>query len=82
MVGLLEPLGVKKTFSFFSGADLQPLAAQGIPTLGVWHPLEHYFDVHHSKDDTVDRVKPGDLAQSSRVLAALGYVLADMPGTL
>lgn len=82
VVALLKPLGVKKALSFFSGADLQPLVALGVPTLGVFHWPEHYFDVHHSKNDTVERVKAEDLAQSSQAMASLGYLLADMEDTL
>ncbi|MFI5309483.1 MAG: M20/M25/M40 family metallo-hydrolase, partial [Polyangiales bacterium] len=66
----------------FSGADLEPLRAAGVPGIGVLHDTAHYFDVHHSDADTLDKVSSAELDQSVAVLALTAYVLADMPETL
>ena len=38
-----------------------------------------YFVVHHTEADTVDRIDPTDLARHVAALAAMTYVVADMP---
>ena len=38
-----------------------------------------YFVVHHTEADTVDRIDPVDLARHVAALAAMTYVVADMP---
>ena len=41
-----------------------------------------YFDIHHTANDTLDKVEPLNLKKATAMLAVLGYVLADMPGRL
>jgi hypothetical protein len=43
---------------------------------------EHYFDWHHTEADTLDKVDPDNFRRSMTLLAVMGFVLADMPGTL
>jgi hypothetical protein len=38
-----------------------------------------YFDYHHSHADTLDKVDPRELSQCVAVMAAVSYVIADMP---
>ena len=38
-----------------------------------------YFLVHHTEADTVDSIDPADLARHVAALAAMTYVVADMP---
>jgi hypothetical protein len=65
------------------GADLAPLAQKrGLPTVHLWQDPTHYFDVHHSAADTLDRIDPVALAQSSAATAWLTWALADAPGAL
>jgi Iap family predicted aminopeptidase len=64
------------------GADLEPLAAQHVPMLSIHQDGTHYFDVHHSAADTLDKVDPQALASSAGALAWLTYALAEAPFTL
>jgi hypothetical protein len=41
-----------------------------------------YFDWHHTPGDTLDKVDPHDLAQATAAMAAMAFVLADMPDVL
>jgi hypothetical protein len=41
-----------------------------------------YFDVHHSAEDTVDRIDPAHLAQVTAATAVVAYVAAESPATL
>ncbi len=64
------------------GADIGPLMADGVPGLGLRTVGDHYFDWHHTKADTLDKVDPDNLRRAMGLLAVMGFVLADMPGTL
>jgi hypothetical protein len=48
------------------GADIAPLLNDGVPGLAVRTIATHYFDYHHSRADTVDKVKPEDLRAKHR----------------
>jgi Zn-dependent M28 family amino/carboxypeptidase len=43
---------------------------------------EHYFDYHHTEADTLDKVDPSELQRDAAAMAALAWLLAEMPGTL
>jgi len=73
----LHPEGVVSAEPGFAGADVAPLIALGVTGIGMRHELEHYFDVHHSANDTLDRIDPAALAQSVAVMASVVYALAD-----
>lgn len=64
------------------GADIAPLLRDGVPGLAVRTIATHYFDYHHSRADTVDKVKLEDLRGNIAAMAVMAYVLADMPETL
>jgi carboxypeptidase Q len=72
--GVIQPGG--------GGADIAPLLRDGVPGLAVRTVATHYFDYHHSRADTVDKVKPDDLRANIAAMAVMAYVLADMPETL
>ena len=57
------------------GADLSRL--RDVPKALVQQDLMRYFDVHHSADDTLDRVDRRQLAQATAVWAAFTYLAAD-----
>ena len=79
---LLARLGATRMTASFSGADISPLKAAGVPLLGHDVDMSRYFDIHHTHADTVDKVDPVDLQKNAAVLAVTAYVLADMPGRL
>ena len=64
------------------GADISPLTRDGVPALSLDTVGEHYFDWHHTRADTLDKVDPDDLRRATGMLAVMGYVLADMPDRL
>ena len=65
------------------GADLHGLARKhGLPTVHLFQDSTHYFDVHHSAADTLDKIDPVALAQSAAATAWLTWSLADAAGTL
>ena len=64
------------------GADISPLTRDGVPGLSLDTVGEHYFDWHHTRADTIDKVDPADLRRAVGLLAVMSYVLADMPERL
>ena len=64
------------------GADIAPLLHDGVPGFAVRTVATHYFEYHHSRADTVDKVKLEDLRGNIAAMAVMAYVLADMPETL
>ncbi|MDY7226484.1 M20/M25/M40 family metallo-hydrolase [Hyalangium rubrum] len=64
------------------GADLTPLLPARVPFFGVRQDGTHYFDVHHTHADTLDKVEPEALAKSTAAVAWMAYVMAEMPGVL
>jgi hypothetical protein len=64
------------------GADIGPLMDEGVPGLGLRTVGEHYFDWHHTEADTLDKVDPDNFRRAIALLAVMGFVLADMEGTL
>ena len=53
---LLGPLGMGKIRAGGSGADIGPSVAEGVPGLGVRHDMTRYFDIHHTRADTFDKI--------------------------
>ena len=63
--------------SLFSGSDFSGIEAGGVPSFSFRPDVTHYFDVHHSADDTLDQVDRAGLDQSVAAWAALVYLIAD-----
>ncbi len=62
------------------GPDVGPLAAKG----GAWAWLAQdgsdYFDLHHTADDTLDKIEPKALAQNVAAYAVFAYLAAEADG--
>lgn len=59
------------------GADVAGLKRLGTPVVEFQQDASRYFDLHHSADDTLDKVDPRELAQNVAVWAAFVYTVAD-----
>ena len=51
--------------------------AAGAPFVDFNQDASRYFDLHHSADDTLDKIEPAELAQNVAVWAAFLYTVAD-----
>jgi hypothetical protein len=80
--GLLERIDAASVQLGGGGADIAPIMADGVPGLALRTTGAHYFDWHHSRADTVDKVKLEDLRGNIAAMAVMAYVLADMPAPL
>ncbi len=57
------------------GGDLESLV--GVPFAGLQQDGTHYFDYHHTPDDTLDKVDRRDLDQNVAAWAAFTYLAAN-----
>lgn len=62
------------------GPDVGPLRALGVPVVTPRQNGWDYFDLHHTPDDTLDKVDPKDLAQNVAAYAALIYMASEIDG--
>lgn len=76
---LLAPLGVfiDRAPAPYGGADLVGLQRTGTPVFLMGADGSRYFDVHHSADDTLDKIDREDLNQAVASWATVVYLLAD-----
>jgi hypothetical protein len=76
----LAPLGVVKgPTDRASGSDIGPLSASGVPTIQLQQDGTRYFDIHHTPDDTLDKVDPEQLRQNVAAWTAMLAVAANDP---
>ena len=74
----LAPLGiVPGELDRAEGSDIGPMLADGLPGVTLQQDGTDYFDLHHSPDDTLDKVDPADLRQN---VAAWTTMLAVLSG--
>ncbi len=64
------------------GADLNVVRDQGGAIIDLQQDGTRYFDLHHTANDTLDKVDPGELAQNVAVWTAVALVLANHPGII
>ncbi len=78
MIGAaLAPLGiVTGAFDRAEGSDIGPMLADGLPGVGLSQDGTRYFDVHHTPDDTLDKVDPVQLRQNVAAWTATLAILA------
>jgi Zn-dependent M28 family amino/carboxypeptidase len=59
------------------GADVGALIHAGVPAVDLQQDGTRYFDIHHTPDDTLDKVDPAQLRQNVTVWAATLAILAN-----
>ncbi len=64
------------------GADIGPIMREGVMGASLDVDGSHYFDIHHTHADTLDKIKPHDLALCVASMAVMAYTVADLPQRL
>jgi hypothetical protein len=59
------------------GADIGALVQAGVPAIDLAQDGTRYFDLHHTPDDTLDKIDPVQLRQNVTVWAATLAILAN-----
>jgi len=76
---IIAPLGIIRgdRANNGGGPDIIPLAMQGVPVFRLTQDGTDYFDLHHTPDDTFDKIDSGDFAQNVAAWAAVVWLAAD-----
>ncbi len=76
----LAPLGISRGRSpAGGGADVAALVASGVAGIDLQQDGSRYFDLHHTPDDTLDKVDPAQLRQNVAAWTAMLAVVANAP---
>ncbi|MDO6413117.1 M20/M25/M40 family metallo-hydrolase [Sphingomonas sp. BIUV-7] len=75
----LSPLGITRgRDAAHGGTDVEPIAAaQGAPVIDLSQDTTRYFDIHHTADDTLDKVDPEQLRQNVAAWTAVLAIAAE-----
>jgi carboxypeptidase Q len=80
---LLTPIGMGEIGSGGGGADIGPIAQLGnTPTMAYLGDASRFFVFHHTAADTVERLAPEDVSRAAAAIAAVTWVVAEMPERL
>ena len=60
-----------------AGADVDPVGRAGVPLFALNQDATRYFDIHHTADDTLDKVDRVQLQQNVAAWAAFIWLAAD-----
>ncbi|HEY0654582.1 MAG TPA: M20/M25/M40 family metallo-hydrolase [Chryseosolibacter sp.] len=72
---MLENYGLTDFSQDGGGADIGPLANQGVALFGYLPDSQRYFFLHHTKEDTFDQVNKRELELGAAAMAALVYLI-------
>lgn len=79
----LAPLGIAKGLETAEGGpDMGPIVATGVSALDLQQDGTRYFDLHHTPEDTFDKIDPVQLRQNVVAWTAMLDVLANAPENL
>jgi hypothetical protein len=81
IASVLQPLGIT-TVEGQGGpeSDVGPISEHGAVWASLSHDGTHYFDVHHTAEDTLDKIDPKDLAQNVAAYSVFAYLAAQAEG--
>ncbi len=72
---LFEPYGIHDFDLKYAGTDIEPMEALGVPLAGLVVDSQRYFDIHHSAEDTFDKVNRRELLLGATTMAQLLYLV-------
>jgi Zn-dependent M28 family amino/carboxypeptidase len=72
---LFTPYYVDKIEKGGGGADIGPLEKLGTPCIGFEPDTQRYFDIHHTAEDTFDKINKRELNLGAGGIGALIYLL-------
>ncbi|EXS70339.1 hypothetical protein BF95_07105 [Sphingobium sp. Ant17] len=74
----MAPLGIGASRQEAGGgADIAPLVRAGVPVIDLQQDGTRYFDLHHTPDDTLDKVDPAQLRQNVAAWAVTLNLIAN-----
>ncbi len=77
----LAPLGIERMPGQGDPeSDIGPMTARGMAWAWLGHDGSDYFDLHHTAEDTLDKIDPQALAQNVAAYAVFTYLAAQADG--
>jgi hypothetical protein len=74
----LAPLGIARSDSATTGGpDITPMNQMGVPAIRLQQNGYDYFDLHHTPDDTFDKINPEHVKQNVAAWAAMIWMLSE-----
>jgi Peptidase family M28 len=75
---IIAPLGanIDRRPALGSGEDIRELQAAGVPVVSLRQDGLDYFDIHHTADDTLDKIDPKQLDQAVAIWSVFTYLAA------
>ena len=74
----LEPIGVLAgSNDARGGPDISMLPEKGVPVASLRQDGTHYFDYHHTPNDTLDKIDPASIQQNQAAYAIFTYMMAN-----
>jgi carboxypeptidase Q len=73
----LQPYGIDFIRKGHGGVDITPLKVVGTTLIGYVPDSQRYFDLHHSTQDTFDKVNKRELELGAAAMTALAYLLSE-----
>ncbi|MFT6276994.1 MAG: hypothetical protein ACJAZ0_003106 [Halioglobus sp.] len=76
---LVAPIGIARgdMDKTGSGPDLTPMVSAGLPSFRFTQNGMDYFDLHHTPDDTLDKIEPAALDQNVAAFAVFAWLAAN-----
>lgn len=72
---LFKPYFIENIKIGGGGADIGPLEKLGVPCIGFEPDNQRYFDIHHTADDTFDKVNKRELELGAAAIGSLIYLI-------
>jgi len=72
---LFNPYGIFEFAGDYSGVDIEPLRELKIPTSELVTDSQRYFDIHHTPEDTFEKVNRRELLLGATVMTQLIYMI-------
>ena len=72
---LFFPYGVYDFTKKYAGTDVEPLGELGTPTGELAPDSARYFDIHHTNEDTFEKVNRRELLQGASAMTQLIYMI-------
>ncbi len=76
---LVEPLGIAPGARDVAnaGPDLTPMIQKGMPAFRFLQDGDDYFDLHHTPDDTLDKIDPSNMDQNVAAYVVFTWIAAN-----
>lgn len=83
IASMLSLLGIAPSrLAAGGGSDIEPLVTAGVPVIDLQQDGTRYFDIHHTADDTLDKVDRAQLQQNVSAWAVTLFAIADAAESL